>query len=95
MGRPKGVVTKIAEELDVDPKTVRRAFEVSGIRPEQAESDFDNAVEIVRSFIDSERVVGHHATRITLNPSMANSRRRLEDLKARQLEIEIQKAEGG
>jgi hypothetical protein len=93
MGRPKGAIAKIAEELDVDPKTVRRALEAVNMRPEQAEENFDNAVEIVRSVVDNECVIGHQATRVTMNPAIANSRRRLEELKAKQLEIEIQQTE--
>ena len=94
MGRPKGATSKIAEELDVDPRTVRRALDAAGMGQEQAEADFGAAVEVVRVFVDNERVVGHHATRVTTNPGIRDARQRFEELKAQKLELEIAVTEG-
>jgi hypothetical protein len=89
MGRPKGAISRIAEELDVDQKTVRRALEAAGMSQEQAEADFNAAVEAAKPFIDHERVVGHQATRATTNPAIRDARSRVEELKAQKLALEI------
>lgn len=59
MGRPKGVISRIADEAGLDPKTVRRALEDLGRTEQQAEANFASTVELVMTWADSERVTGH------------------------------------
>ena len=94
MGRPRGEISKIADDLGVDPKTVRRALEAAGLAQDQVAVDFEAALKAIRPFIDNERVVEHQATRITTNPAIRDARSRVEELKAQKLALEIAKAEG-
>lgn len=88
----RGLNRKIADAESVDPKTVRNALTAAGRDPKSV--TFEEGAEIVRAVADPARVNGHAATRVSSNPALTDVRRRHEDLKARQLELEIAQQEG-
>jgi len=57
MGRPKGIIQKIAEQCGVDQNSVRRALKAAG--ESITNPDFENAVEIVKAVADGSKVLGH------------------------------------
>jgi hypothetical protein len=59
MGRPKGVIRRIADETNLDQATVRRALTSSGMTEQDAQADFAKAVEIVKTVADADRIIGH------------------------------------
>jgi hypothetical protein len=62
MGRPKGIVRKIADETGLDQATVRRALAASDMSEQDCEANFGKATENVRALVDSDRVLGHSAS---------------------------------
>jgi hypothetical protein len=92
--RKRGTIRRVADELDVDQATVRRALAASGREPSDSEISYSEAVEIVNDVADPGRIVSHAATRGRANTELSAARARFEELKARKLEIENQKAEG-
>ncbi|MEY9184547.1 hypothetical protein [Bradyrhizobium sp. USDA 313] len=61
MARPRGTIRKIADETGLDHATVRRALAAANLTEEQAEADFEKAVETVAAIADSDRIIGHAA----------------------------------
>jgi hypothetical protein len=62
MGRPKGIVSKFADETGLDQATVRRALASSAMTEQECAADFAKAVETVRATADSDKVLGHSAS---------------------------------
>jgi hypothetical protein len=100
MGRPKGIVRKIADETDLDQATVRRALAAADITEAQAAADLSKAVETVKAVADPARVIGHAANgrgeggNNELTDTLAAARAHAERLRARKLEILNAKLEG-
>ncbi|MEW6395297.1 MAG: hypothetical protein AB1582_12170 [Pseudomonadota bacterium] len=92
----RGTIQKIADVCGADHQSVRRALDRAGIAIDSENFNFDDAVAAVREIADPARLVGHAATRVTESggSAMREARIRSEELKARRLEIENQKAEG-
>ncbi|WP_439368512.1 hypothetical protein [Bradyrhizobium sp. DASA03120] len=61
MGRPKGIFSKIADEIGISRTSVRRALAEAGLSEQEAEQDFERAVEIARTFNDKDKTLGHAA----------------------------------
>ncbi|MGY4570799.1 hypothetical protein [Bradyrhizobium sp. USDA 3256] len=59
MGRPKGVIRRIADETSLDQATARRLLAAADMTEPDCEADFARAVEIVRQLADNDRVIGH------------------------------------
>ncbi|MGY3589011.1 hypothetical protein ACVIGB_002034 [Bradyrhizobium sp. USDA 4341] len=62
MGRPRGIIRRIADETSLDQATVRRLLAAADITEQNCEADFARAVETVRSSADNDRVIGHAAS---------------------------------
>lgn len=92
----RGKIQEIADECNTDQSTVRRALERSGLTAGRGGYSFDEAVAAVKAIADPARLNGHAVTRDNgaANSPMMEARTRHEELKARRLEIENQKAEG-
>lgn len=90
----RGAIQKIADACGVDHKTVRNALDGAGMSVDSDAFNFDDAVAAVREIADPARVAGHAATRVSGSSAMREARVRFEELKARKLEIENQRAEG-
>jgi len=97
MGRPKGVIRKLADEAELDPATVRRALAAANVTEGQAEADFPKAIEIVNAMADSDRVLGHAANGRgeggTESP-YSTARAQSETHRARKLELQNAQLEG-
>jgi hypothetical protein len=92
----RGKIQEIAEKCGVDHSTVRRALERAGLTAGRGGYSFDEAVAAVNAIADPARVNGHAVTRGNGDGgAMLDARTRHEHLKARRLEIENQKLEGG
>jgi hypothetical protein len=92
MGRPNGPIGLVADALDIDQASVRRAVLAAGLDPKTI--GYDEALKLAQNIVDPVRVVGHKATRVSSNPAMTDARTRHEELKARQLELQNAKLEG-
>lgn len=90
----RGTIRRVADELALDQATVRRALKASGREPSDDRIRFSEALEIVSDVADPGRIVAHAATRGGANSELSAARARFEELKARKLEIENEKAEG-
>lgn len=91
----QGMIKKIADAVGVDHQTVRNALKTEGLTPGRGGYDFEQAVDIVKAVADPARVSGHAVTRGGgSGTALGDARTRFENLKARKLEIENQKAEG-
>jgi hypothetical protein len=94
----RGKLREIADECGVDHKTVSRALERAGLKAGRGGFSFDEAVAAVKANADPARVNGHAVTRVNggngASSPMLDARTRHEELKARRLEIENEKAEG-
>jgi hypothetical protein len=92
----RGKIQEIADECGVDHRTVRRSLERAELKAGRGGYDFDAAVAAVNAIADPARVNGHAVTRGNAGNggAMLDARTRHEELKARRLEIENQKAEG-
>lgn len=97
MGRPKGVIRKIADETELDQATVRRALEANSLTEQQAEADFASAIETVEAWADSDRVLGHAASGRGEgggnSTAYTEAKAHTERLRARKLEIQNAQAE--
>ncbi len=62
MGRPRGTISKIADETSLNQATVRRALKASNMSEEECAADFAKAVETVKAWADSDKVLGHSAS---------------------------------
>ncbi|MDI4236803.1 hypothetical protein OZ411_28730 [Bradyrhizobium sp. Arg237L] len=96
MGRPKGIIRRLADDAGLDQATVRRALAASDITEAQAEADFDNAVEAVTAIADTAKVIGHAASGRGEGSSnaYAEARAQAELHRARKLELQNAKLEG-
>lgn len=91
MSKP-GLVKQIADACNVDPKTVRNALSTAGADVNVI--TFDEGCAIVRDVVDMSRVSAHQATRAAGNDRQRDALARINELKARQLELEIAEREG-
>ena len=99
MGRPKGVIRRLADETALDQATVRRGLAAAGMSEQACEADFAKAVEIVIAFSDTARVVGHAANGRGEGGSrevsaLAEAKAKREIQQVRRLEIQNAKAVG-
>jgi hypothetical protein len=99
MGRPKGVVSKIADETGLDQATVRRAMAAANLTEQQCEADIDAAVDTVAALADTDRVIGHEASGRgeggnRASTAYAEAKAQSELHRARKLEIQNAKLEG-
>jgi hypothetical protein len=98
MGRPRGVIRRLADETGLDQATVRRALAAAGISEQACGDDFAKAVEIVRANADPARIAGHAANgrgeggSSNATSTLAEARARAELMRAEKLEIENAKA---
>ncbi|MDX2277920.1 MAG: hypothetical protein NW206_20920 [Hyphomonadaceae bacterium] len=99
MGRPKGVVRRLADETGLDQATIRRGLAEAGTSEQACEANFAQALEIVRALADTARVVGHAANGRGEGggaevSAFADAKARREIQQVRKLEIQNAKAEG-
>jgi len=97
MGRPKGVIRRIAEEAGLDPATVRRSLGTAGVTEAQAAADLAKAVETVKAVTDTDRVIGHAASGRGEGGSdspYAAAKAQAEIHRARKLELQNAQLEG-
>ncbi|MGY3618419.1 hypothetical protein [Bradyrhizobium sp. USDA 10063] len=96
MGRPKGIIRKLADETGLDQATVRRACAAAELTEEQCEADFAHAVEAVKAIADSDRVIGHAASGRggVSNNAYAEAKAQAELHRARKLELQNAQLEG-
>jgi hypothetical protein len=97
MGRPKGVIRKLADKAELDPATARRALAAVNMTEEQAEADFAKAVETIAAVADRDRVLGHAASGRGEGGSdspYAAAKAESEGHRARKLELQNAQLEG-
>jgi hypothetical protein len=98
MGRPKGIIRRIADELAVDQASVRRALAAANLSEQDALANFDHVVETVRAVVDTDRVIGHAANGRgeggNQTSPYAQARAQAELHRARKLELLNAKLEG-
>lgn len=99
MGRPKGIVSKIADEIGLDQATVRRAMTAGNLTEQQCLADFDAAVDTIAALADTDRVIGHEASGRgeggnRVSNAYAEAKAQSEVHRARKLEIQNSKLEG-
>jgi hypothetical protein len=92
--RKLGLIQQIADACNVDAKTVRNALATAGADANTI--TLEDGAAIVRDIIDNVRVADHQAARVGTAGSnrMRDARARTEELKARQLELDIAEREG-
>ena len=99
MGRPKGVIRRLADETGLDQATIRRALAAAAMTEPACEEEFAKAIEIVTSNADPARIAGHAANgrgegSTSATTTLAEARARSEQMRAEKLEIENAKAKG-
>lgn len=100
MSRPRGTIRKIADETGLDQATVRRALAACDITERQAGADFARAVETVKAWADSDRVLGHAASGrgeggdSSRTSALAEAKAQAERFRARKLELQNAQLEG-
>lgn len=57
MGRPKGVISRVAEASGLDQATIRRAIKAAGKDPKTV--SYDEALQLAEAISDPARVIGH------------------------------------
>lgn len=97
MGRPKGVIGRVADATGLDQATVRRAVTAAGLDPQSV--SFERASQLAQSIADPARVIGHAANGrgdggYTATDTLSEARAHAERLKARKIELLNAKLEG-
>lgn len=99
MGRPKGVVRRLADETGINQATVRRGLAAAGMSQQACEADFTQAFKIISALADKDRVIGHathgrgeggHSS----VDSFADAKAQAERHRARKLELQNAQLEG-
>lgn len=97
MGRPKGPIAQAAEELGVDPASVRRAVTQAGLDPKAV--TFQTAHQLAAAVVDASKSIdhaangrgegGHNAT-----SDLASAKARLASAAARKADIQAAQLAG-
>lgn len=92
----RGTIQRVADVCGVDHKTVRNALSKAGLTAGRGGYDFEAAVAAVKAIADPARVNGHAVTRGNAGNggAMLDARTRHEELKIRDLELDIARREG-
>ena len=59
MGRRRGPIRRVADALNFDQATVRRAMTDTNMNETDIEADFERACETVRAVVDKDKLHGH------------------------------------